>query len=312
MGGDGKESYTRARQIACMPIPEPYTKMITIMIAIHSSFTPILMSLWAGSKILSLWWAFVWSFVPVFGLCCINLIAIEIERPFGDDANDLPLMSYQKKVNASLISLLAAKAQRRPELKAGAVLDLKTLHRNTFCKASFTKALAIPKKRFCSLSRAVRENETGPGLVSESSTSGWSLFDVANTEEIGNSSPQISGGSLFLTRSIADPNIANSWPMDMSTKSRSADQAQSAASHLDFQLDSSEHASILGQQATESGNIESTKDSNCKLIPNPAGSTNTSRYARSIPSFPSEASAFGDFGVQSANYESARRSPAQV
>merc|ERR1712196_223891 len=39
------------------------------------------------------------TFVAVSGYVSLNEIAQELEDPFGDDANDLPLQTYQKTIN---------------------------------------------------------------------------------------------------------------------------------------------------------------------------------------------------------------------
>jgi len=42
------------------------------------------------------------SILSVTGFVSINMIAIELEDPFGDDANDLPLTDYQEVFNKRL------------------------------------------------------------------------------------------------------------------------------------------------------------------------------------------------------------------
>merc|ERR1719482_1278571 len=48
----------------------------------------------------------VFTFLPVFGLYCLNFIAGELENPFGTDDNDLPLEHFQTEMNNCLMMLL--------------------------------------------------------------------------------------------------------------------------------------------------------------------------------------------------------------
>merc|ERR1740117_2261648 len=48
-------------------------------------------------------WGALFSIISVGGYYAINEVAIELEDPFGDDPNDLPMRSYQKNFNARLL-----------------------------------------------------------------------------------------------------------------------------------------------------------------------------------------------------------------
>merc|ERR1719424_2084041 len=56
-------------------------------------------------------------FTVVFSFWTVNYIALELEMPFGDDPNDLPLLDMQKDFNASLICLLQPHLNRPPSYK---------------------------------------------------------------------------------------------------------------------------------------------------------------------------------------------------
>merc|ERR1719291_1081470 len=51
-------------------------------------------------------WCALFTFVPVFGMFSLNFVASELENPFGDDENDLPLAHFQQEMNTSLLMLL--------------------------------------------------------------------------------------------------------------------------------------------------------------------------------------------------------------
>jgi len=48
----------------------------------------------------------LFSFVCTLGMFVIELIATEIENPFGEDVNDLPIYQFQDDMNSSLLTLL--------------------------------------------------------------------------------------------------------------------------------------------------------------------------------------------------------------
>merc|ERR1719203_238172 len=64
--------------------------------------TPIIFAVTLSSYI----WAPVIAFLPIFGIFAMNFVAIELENPFGIDANDLPLVDFQAEMNSCLLMLL--------------------------------------------------------------------------------------------------------------------------------------------------------------------------------------------------------------
>jgi hypothetical protein len=58
--------------------------------------------------------AMVFTFVPVFGLIALNDTAAELELPFGDDPNDLPLESFQEHMNNALLMLIRQETDHVP------------------------------------------------------------------------------------------------------------------------------------------------------------------------------------------------------
>merc|ERR1712151_92464 len=51
-------------------------------------------------------WAPIFTFVPLFGMFSLNFVGVELENPFGNDANDLPLDHFQAEMNKCLMMLL--------------------------------------------------------------------------------------------------------------------------------------------------------------------------------------------------------------
>jgi len=76
-----------AKKIKDTRFPFPHAQIIAIMLIVMIFFTPLAMSTMLGHR----GWSALASFFPVFALFSLNYTAEELEMPFGEDANDLPL-----------------------------------------------------------------------------------------------------------------------------------------------------------------------------------------------------------------------------
>mmetsp|Transcript_2044 Transcript_2044/g.5180 ORF Transcript_2044/g.5180 Transcript_2044/m.5180 type:complete len:645 (-) Transcript_2044:118-2052(-) len=108
--GRGIVNLNHVRKIAEFPFPFPWPQMITFMLIGEWLMTPVL----CGTAISSPVWAGIVTFFVTFAFWNIHYIAQELENPFGDDANDLPLREMQVDMNRSLRQLLDRKAQIPP------------------------------------------------------------------------------------------------------------------------------------------------------------------------------------------------------
>eukprot|EP00927_Polykrikos_kofoidii_P031719 TRINITY_DN2721_c0_g1_i2.p1 TRINITY_DN2721_c0_g1~~TRINITY_DN2721_c0_g1_i2.p1 ORF type:complete len:303 (-),score=45.65 TRINITY_DN2721_c0_g1_i2:275-1153(-) len=59
-------------------------------------------------------WAVLFSFCSIFVLWCLHFNALDLEFPFGDRVNDLPMHEMQQDWNKSIYTLLDARATRPP------------------------------------------------------------------------------------------------------------------------------------------------------------------------------------------------------
>eukprot|EP00419_Tripos_fusus_P051094 CAMPEP_0172826358 /NCGR_PEP_ID=MMETSP1075-20121228/19360_1 /TAXON_ID=2916 /ORGANISM="Ceratium fusus, Strain PA161109" /LENGTH=511 /DNA_ID=CAMNT_0013668001 /DNA_START=236 /DNA_END=1771 /DNA_ORIENTATION=+ len=91
-----------ARKIKDTRFPFPYAQAINLLMIILVVFTPLTMSAIIAQKS----WSAVATFVPVLALYAMNFTAIELEMPFGEDPNDLPLSHFQEEMNTSLLMLI--------------------------------------------------------------------------------------------------------------------------------------------------------------------------------------------------------------
>jgi hypothetical protein len=109
--GNGIVKLNNARKIHDFPIPFPLAQVITIMLLVHWFVTATVCALEAEDP----FFAGFFSFVIIMSYWSINYIAVELEQPFGDDPNDLPLHEMQIDLNKSLASLLNNKAATPPK-----------------------------------------------------------------------------------------------------------------------------------------------------------------------------------------------------
>lgn len=91
-----------AKKITDTKFPFPHAQLIASLLLIDTIITPIMIGQAVRSKIL----AALFTFVPIFGMYCLNFIAGELENPFGVDDNDLPLGRFQDEMNSCLLMLL--------------------------------------------------------------------------------------------------------------------------------------------------------------------------------------------------------------
>merc|ERR1719387_1773682 len=85
--------------------------MITFMLCFQWFVTPVI----TATSVKTWYWAMVLCFVVSLSFWSINYIAVELEQPFGDDANDLPLLDMQQDLNKSLRQLLHERCKKQPE-----------------------------------------------------------------------------------------------------------------------------------------------------------------------------------------------------
>lgn len=112
-----------AKKIRDTRFPFPYAQLISLMLAAHLFLTPMMISALVKSVV----WAPVFTLVPIMGLWSLNLIAVELENPFGDDDNDLPLAHFQFEMNNCLLLLLQDGIDIVPSVRACYEKDIHVL-----------------------------------------------------------------------------------------------------------------------------------------------------------------------------------------
>merc|ERR1719375_1474329 len=82
-----------------------------MMLCVHWVVTPII----ASQLMDGVLWAALVSFISSFAFWAVNLIAAEIEMPFGDDPNDSPVAAFAQSFTTSLKMLMDPRAQTPPD-----------------------------------------------------------------------------------------------------------------------------------------------------------------------------------------------------
>eukprot|EP00442_Polarella_glacialis_P008832 CAMPEP_0115111838 /NCGR_PEP_ID=MMETSP0227-20121206/40286_1 /TAXON_ID=89957 /ORGANISM="Polarella glacialis, Strain CCMP 1383" /LENGTH=422 /DNA_ID=CAMNT_0002511297 /DNA_START=11 /DNA_END=1279 /DNA_ORIENTATION=+ len=111
--GNGLISLNNARKIKDVQFPFPYAQMISCMLLVHWLVTPILAAHQIGNSA----WAGAMSFSVTISFWSLFYIALEIDQPFGEDANDLPIHEMQQEWNNSLLTLLLPYSQVIPSFE---------------------------------------------------------------------------------------------------------------------------------------------------------------------------------------------------
>jgi len=112
-----------AKKIKDTRFPFPHAQAIAVLILILSVLTPLVITSLMQEALL----AMAATFVPMLGLCILNYAAEELEMPFGDDANDLPMSHFQEEMNSSLLMLIHGCSDHVPSLKATAPRNFESL-----------------------------------------------------------------------------------------------------------------------------------------------------------------------------------------
>merc|ERR1712093_34351 len=88
-------AYNNAYKVAAIPYPFPLAQMMHMMMCLFLFLMPILVERFTGAVFASP----VLAFIVTTGFFALHLIASELENPFGNDANDLPLVEVHEGFN---------------------------------------------------------------------------------------------------------------------------------------------------------------------------------------------------------------------
>ena len=100
---DGTLGYNQARKVAYIPFPFPHTQLTTFYVVVITLFLPLLMLTFVNDVTA----AAVLNFLTVGVFLGLWHVSIELEDPFRNVPNDLPLNRFQAEFNEALVVMFA-------------------------------------------------------------------------------------------------------------------------------------------------------------------------------------------------------------
>jgi len=186
----GMSGMKKCYLISFTKFPTPYAIMVNALLVLHLVYTAGV----AASTQTKLVLMCPMVFCTIFAFWCINLIAMELEHPFGDDVNDINLHAEQREMNEHLLVLLDPRARHLPNCADLAVL-------------------AGPDYRKCQYSTEVMKEGGNPEFAMKDGSVGIrpSIFnklasDTRVSNEKGN--PMFTDLALDVEKPVAPPTVA--------------------------------------------------------------------------------------------------------
>eukprot|EP00451_Oxyrrhis_marina_P019134 CAMPEP_0204342208 /NCGR_PEP_ID=MMETSP0469-20131031/23963_1 /ASSEMBLY_ACC=CAM_ASM_000384 /TAXON_ID=2969 /ORGANISM="Oxyrrhis marina" /LENGTH=501 /DNA_ID=CAMNT_0051327073 /DNA_START=54 /DNA_END=1559 /DNA_ORIENTATION=- len=91
--GIGMRGYYQSRKIAQIPFPYPFAQMLAMTLVGSTVLTPVAMDMFTQDVTFTV----ILTFVVTLGFWGLNQLAVELEDPYGGEANDLPLASVHNE-----------------------------------------------------------------------------------------------------------------------------------------------------------------------------------------------------------------------
>ena len=101
--GDGMVYYNHARKIMFIPFPFPHAQLSVVYVLVTIPAVALLMDQYADE----LWLGSLLTFFTVTALAGIHEVARELENPFRNIPNELPLVTLQAQYNEALLTMYA-------------------------------------------------------------------------------------------------------------------------------------------------------------------------------------------------------------
>jgi len=186
---NGMVAFHDAMKISYIPFPFPYAQTCDFLLLLHWIVGPFVVSQWVTDP----FWGFVFSFTQIFILWALNFIAVELENPFGMDANDIDGKEMQQEMNEHLLLLMRPGTQRTPIL-SDKVQDLSSplthnladdsvLKQKSFCDVwhSMANGPEPVARRFSVATnrRSIREGQKSRGSMFRPSIQSDGNYEVA-------------------------------------------------------------------------------------------------------------------------------------
>jgi hypothetical protein len=254
---DGRMRFNAAKKIASFPFPFPYAQMLMVMLMIHWISAPVMASLLLDD----IGFCAIATFVTSVAFWCINYIAAELEMPFGDNANDLPVEDLQVHFNASLARMMHPFALSTP-----AFLFRREFHEQVdFKKMSAVESFFLAKQdpRSSKLKEGVSEKDQKTTKQRKTARLSQSLGLKSNAldqleiakENIGGREGSIGESAVFAPKAVETSDIkplilpaglpaASSTSADTTATSAETKLVTSQSTSPDFQTSDAEPQDI--------------------------------------------------------------------
>lgn len=112
----GMVCFHDAMKISTVPFPFPYAQSCDVLLILHWMIVPFVVTQFVNTVL----WGVVFAFIQVFTMWALNFIAVELENPYGHDANDIDGRGMQDEFNQQLLMLVHPDARRVPTLVSDA------------------------------------------------------------------------------------------------------------------------------------------------------------------------------------------------
>jgi len=98
---DGMIGYNQARKVAYIPFPFPHAQISSLFVLIACCLIPVVMLTYISNPT----FGFVMNALTVMCFCGLHEVARELESPFQNVPNDVPLNNFQAQFNEALITM---------------------------------------------------------------------------------------------------------------------------------------------------------------------------------------------------------------
>eukprot|EP00930_Biecheleria_cincta_P032180 TRINITY_DN22335_c0_g1_i1.p1 TRINITY_DN22335_c0_g1~~TRINITY_DN22335_c0_g1_i1.p1 ORF type:complete len:457 (-),score=75.45 TRINITY_DN22335_c0_g1_i1:477-1847(-) len=113
--GSGLSHFHAAVQVNQVQFPFPYVQSNLLLALVHCLLTPLNIA----SKTNYWWGSFLLTLFSISLLKAIDLIGVEIDAPFGEDPNDLPMWELHGEFLSDLHTMLNPQSWRLPRMMEG-------------------------------------------------------------------------------------------------------------------------------------------------------------------------------------------------
>jgi predicted membrane chloride channel (bestrophin family) len=100
---DGMIGYNQARKVAYIPFPFPHAQITSLFVLVVVGFMPVVMLSFVTSEV----FGFILNLLTVMCFTGLHEVARELENPFQNEPNDVPLNNFQAQFNESLMNMFA-------------------------------------------------------------------------------------------------------------------------------------------------------------------------------------------------------------